>query len=174
VARGLQYLHNNQLVHGDLKPANILINGDYRAELGDSGLLPLIQQDEFVGGKTITTSFTNSARYMAPELVHGEQSPTLETDIYALGCVGYEFLFSNPPYANITNEEPKAIYKIYRQIGGGTLPASRPNNLDNELSGLWDILEACWRDEPEERRKAPAIVEYLEQHCESIVDSFTP
>jgi serine/threonine protein kinase len=105
VARGLRYLHNNQLVHGDLKPvsyivisysrlkhsqANILINEEDRAELGDSGLLPLIQQDEFVGGKTITTSFTNSARYMAPELVRGEQSPTFATDVYALACVGYQ------------------------------------------------------------------------------------
>jgi len=66
------------------------MSDDGTAELCDSGVLPLIRQEEFVGEKTISTSFTNSARYMAPELVEGEQSSSLASDIYALGCVGYE------------------------------------------------------------------------------------
>jgi serine/threonine protein kinase len=107
VAKGVQYLHNRQfpIVHGDLKPvsramvfsptlshsqSNILMNDDGTAELCDSGLLPLIRQDDFIGEKTISTSFTNTARYMAPELIQGEQSSSLASDIYALGCVGYE------------------------------------------------------------------------------------
>jgi len=149
------------------------MNEDGTAEICDSGLLPLIRQDGFVGGKTISISFTNTTRYTAPELVQGEQPFTFASDIYALGCVGYEFLYSMPPYANITNEEAKAIYKIYRQIDKGTPPAPRPNNLNKELSGLWDILEACWRGQPEERPTATTVVEYLELHHESIVDSFT-
>jgi hypothetical protein len=83
-----------------------------------------------------------------------------------------QFLYLKPPYVNITNEEAKAIYKIYRQIGKGTLPAPRPSDLNKHLSGLWDILEACWRDQPEKRPTATAIMEYLEQHSQSIADSF--
>ncbi len=66
------------------------MNDDGTAELCDSGLLPLIRQEKFVGEKTISTSFTNSARYMAPELVEGEQSASSESDVYALGCIVYE------------------------------------------------------------------------------------
>jgi len=84
-----------------------------------------------------------------------------------------QFLYSRLPYANITNEEAKAIYKIYRQISKGMPPASRPNDLNKPLSGLWDILEACWRDQPEERPTATAVVEYLDRHTQSIADSFT-
>jgi len=175
VASAIQYLHNRQfpVVHGDLKPSNILMTDDGTAELCDSGLLPLIRQDDFVGEKTISTSFTNTARYMAPELIQGEQSSSLASDIYALGCIGYEFLYLRPPYANITNEEAKAIYKIYRQIGKGTPPAPRPSNLNKDLSGLWDILEACWREQPERRPTATIVVEYLEEHSQSIADSFS-
>ena len=84
-----------------------------------------------------------------------------------------QFLYLRPPYANITNEEAKAIYKIYRQIGKGTPPAPRPSNLNKDLSGLWDILEACWREQPERRPTATIVVEYLEEHSQSIADSFS-
>ena len=63
---------------------------DGRAQLCDYGLLRLIRQSEFVGGRIISTSFINSARYLAPELVQDEQTSTFESDVYALGCVGYE------------------------------------------------------------------------------------
>jgi serine/threonine protein kinase len=63
---------------------------DGTAQLCDYGLVPLIRQSEFVGGRTISTSFINTARYMAPELVQDEQPSTFESDVYALGCVGYE------------------------------------------------------------------------------------
>lgn len=63
---------------------------DGNTQLCDYGLLPLIRQVEFVGERTNSTPLTNTARYMAPELVEGEQPPTLASDIYALGCIGYE------------------------------------------------------------------------------------
>jgi serine/threonine protein kinase len=71
------------------------MNDDGSAELCDSGLLPLIQQDEFIGEKTISTSFTTTARYMAPELIQGEQSSSFASDVYALGCVGYQVRFKS-------------------------------------------------------------------------------
>lgn len=74
------------------------MNDDGSAELCDSGLLPLIQQDEFIGEKTISTSFTNTVRYMAPELIQGEQPSTFASDVYALGCVGYEVRFKFTSY----------------------------------------------------------------------------
>jgi len=52
--------------------------------------MPLIQQGEFVGNRTITTAYTNTARYLAPEQVIEDQKPTASSDVYALACVGYE------------------------------------------------------------------------------------
>jgi serine/threonine protein kinase len=66
------------------------MNKDGTAQLCDYGLLPLLRESEFVGERTISTSFIDTARYMAPELVEEEQASTFESDVYALGCVGYE------------------------------------------------------------------------------------
>ena len=60
------------------------------AQICDYGLLSLIRQVGFAGEQAVSTSLTNTARYTAPELVKDEQSPTLASDIYALGCIGYE------------------------------------------------------------------------------------
>jgi serine/threonine protein kinase len=60
------------------------------ALLCDYGVLPLIRQVGYEEGRTELTSLTNTARYMAPELVEEDLPATLESDIYALGCIGYE------------------------------------------------------------------------------------
>jgi len=168
VANGLRYLHMNKIVHGDLKPSNVLIDQHGHAQLCDFGIIPLIQQGEFVGDRTITTAYTNTARYLAPEQVIEEQKPTAASDVYALACVGYEFLYLQSPYAHITAGEPKAIYKIYREVDRRKLPANRPENI---LSSLWDLLEKCWCPRPTERPTAENVAKYLEQNRKVIGDS---
>jgi len=63
---------------------------DGNAQICDYGLLSLIHQVGSVGQQAISTSFTNTARYIAPELVKEEEPPTVASDIYALGCIGFE------------------------------------------------------------------------------------
>jgi len=60
------------------------------AQICDYGLLSIIYQVGFIGDSAISTSFTNTARYTAPELVKEEEPPTVASDVYALGCIGYE------------------------------------------------------------------------------------
>ena len=115
-ARGLKYLHNQNIVHGDLKgvsrhinfkvwsdpscaKANILIDSTHSARLGDFGLTTII--DEPTAG--ITTGGRGpkgTTRWMAPELMYPErfaftgdmlkQLPSKSTDIYALGMTTLE------------------------------------------------------------------------------------
>jgi serine/threonine protein kinase len=63
---------------------------DGNAQLCDYGLLPLIRQVKYEEERRNSTALTNTARYMAPELVTEERPPSLASDIYALGCIGYE------------------------------------------------------------------------------------
>ncbi|KAG8766213.1 hypothetical protein FRC16_007745 [Serendipita sp. 398] len=91
VANGVRYLHEHVdiLVHGDLKPANILIDDDGVARLCDFGLVRLIQ--ETPSGMTTTTAHTGTVRYLAQELVISDDpKPTTETDCHALGCIALE------------------------------------------------------------------------------------
>ena len=92
IATGLQQLHSIGIIHRDLKPANVLHHHD-RWKLADFG----IARDQEIGTQDPTFIGWGSRSYMAPELWEGK-SPTVKTDLYALGCLGYELLTGAPPY----------------------------------------------------------------------------
>jgi serine/threonine-protein kinase len=94
-ASGLDALHRHGLVHRDVKPANILVDADGVAALGDFGLSKGSSYTELTrAGQVIGT-----VDYLAPELVRGEKA-TAASDLYALGCVTYEVLTGRPPFAD--------------------------------------------------------------------------
>jgi serine/threonine protein kinase len=92
IATGLQQLHAIGVIHRDLKPANVLRH-DGRWKLADFG----IARDQEIGTQDPTFIGWGSFPYMAPELWQ-LKSPTVRTDLYALGCVGFELLTGVPPY----------------------------------------------------------------------------
>ena len=95
VAAGLGALHGAGLVHRDVKPSNILLREDGSAALTDFGLAK-------GAAYTVLTrpgQVLGTLDYLAPELVRGGDA-TPATDIYALGCVTYECLAGQPPFAD--------------------------------------------------------------------------
>lgn len=92
MAAGLQQLHSIGIIHRDLKPANVLKHQG-RWHLADFG----IARDEEVGTQNPTFIGWGSSPYMAPELWE-LKSPTVKTDLYALGCVAFELLNGTPPF----------------------------------------------------------------------------
>jgi serine/threonine protein kinase len=94
-AAGLDALHREGLIHRDVKPSNILIDEDGVAAIGDFGLSKGASYTEL----TRTGHVIGTVDYLAPELVKGEKA-TDASDIYALGCVTYECLTGQPPFAD--------------------------------------------------------------------------
>jgi len=92
IATGLQDLHSIGIIHRDLKPANVLRHAG-RWKLADFG----IARDQEIGTQDPTFAGWGSFPYMAPELWE-LKSPAVKTDLYALGCLGYELLAGAPPY----------------------------------------------------------------------------
>jgi serine/threonine-protein kinase len=85
------------MVHRDVKPANILLDGgDRTAYITDFGLAKDTQGSML----TLPGQALGSMDYMAPEQIRGEPV-TAATDIYALGCCVYESLCGQPPFADI-------------------------------------------------------------------------
>jgi DNA-binding beta-propeller fold protein YncE/predicted Ser/Thr protein kinase len=107
VAEALDAAHAAGIVHRDVKPHNILVEGE-RAFLSDFGLAKAYAET----GSGAGTSVVGTVEYMAPEQWRGERVGP-EADIYALGCVLYEALTGIVPYArkeaDTEPEIPKGI-----------------------------------------------------------------
>jgi serine/threonine protein kinase len=95
VASGLDALHAAGLFHRDVKPANILLDEDGTAFITDFGLAKDSQGSLLTRpGQTL-----GSMDYMAPEQIRGEEIGAA-TDVYGLGCVMFECLAGDPPFAD--------------------------------------------------------------------------
>src|ERR671931_2133858 len=94
IARGLGFAHEHGLVHRDVKPQNVLLNGDGGAKVTDFGIArPLDVQ----GGLTQTGTVMGTSDYIAPEQARGAKA-SVHTDVYSLGAVLYELLTGEVPY----------------------------------------------------------------------------
>ena len=94
LARGLDALHRADILHRDVKPSNVLLDGEGAAALTDFGLAR-------AGDSTRLTAdgqILGTPHYLAPELIEGAEA-TRQSDLYALGCVLYECVAGGPPFA---------------------------------------------------------------------------
>ena len=93
VARGLAAIHEQGVVHRDLKPHNLLVRPDDVVVISDFG----VARDHSTPRLTLTGHLVGTPAYMAPELLAGEE-PRPAADLYALGSILYEMLTGLPPF----------------------------------------------------------------------------
>jgi tRNA A-37 threonylcarbamoyl transferase component Bud32 len=94
VARGLSFAHQQGLVHRDVKPQNVLLNGDGQAKVTDFGIARSLDVKH---GMTQTGTVLGTSDYIAPEQAQGQRVDE-HTDIYSLGVVLYELLTTEVPF----------------------------------------------------------------------------
>jgi serine/threonine-protein kinase len=94
LGRGLDELHRHGVLHRDVKPSNVLLDSEGRAALSDFGLARAVDSTRL----TAEGQILGTPHYLAPELIEGLEAAK-ESDIYALGCVLYECVVGEPPFA---------------------------------------------------------------------------
>ena len=120
-ARGLAACHAAGLIHRDVKPANLLIDGGGRVKVADFGLALLTDQaaGEFSLQMIFGHDCLGSADFMAPEQSRNSTEIDPRADIYSLGCTLYSLLTARVPYPGKTSRE------VFRGHRGGPVPDVR-------------------------------------------------
>lgn len=148
ICRALEECQKNNIIHRDIKTANIFVNASGDFKLGDFGVARMIEKNDVNLSKKGTYSF------MAPEVYKG-QVYALTADIYSLGIVMYTLLnFNRQPFmpagSAITNDDRERAM-IKRMSGDSELPMPS----ECESCGLADaVLKACSYS-PEDRYQTP-------------------
>jgi serine/threonine protein kinase/Tfp pilus assembly protein PilF len=103
LARTVHHAHENGILHRDIKPGNILLDGKGEPHLTDFGLARLLESENTI---TRTLEVMGTPSYMAPEQAAGDTAKlTNATDVYGLGAVLYQLLTGHPPFAGGTTYE---------------------------------------------------------------------
>jgi serine/threonine protein kinase len=96
VARAVHFAHQHGLLHRDLKPGNILLDGAGEPYVTDFGIARRLDGSDRLTEPGVTVG---TFKYMAPEQARAEPNLTVAADVYALGAVLYEALAGRPPFA---------------------------------------------------------------------------
>ncbi|KAF7983615.1 hypothetical protein HWV62_20534 [Athelia sp. TMB] len=157
IAEGLVYIHSNNMVHGDIRGANILMDAEDRPRICDCGLTSIIEPSEFTSVKT-----AGACRWTAPELMIPsetmEEDPTTlfntATDIYAFAMLIIEIFTGKIPFSNKKNDSSV----IFAVLDGGRpdIPSSIV-----DIPALRDFLELCWHKDPQKRPSSRIAAETL-------------
>jgi len=144
----VQYLHDRQIVHYDLKPSNVILGEDGSLRLIDFGLAHSLQRGRFsLGGPgpAIATS-----DYAAPEQIRRRRGQA-SVDIYAIGAILYEMLTGHPPFEG---DDPFAVASA-RRIGDPKGLRVHESTVSVEVEEI--VLRALRRDPRERYPSASAL-----------------
>jgi len=156
VAKGLEYVHSRDVVHGDLKGHNIVVDNEGRALLADFGLASVLRGNlslkysEHASGRGTT-------RWMAPELLEPTSLScefSKKTDVHAFSMVAVEVFTGEQPFPHLKHE-----YHVPTVLLRGERP-KRPSGITDDV---WEMLQRCWAPKAADRPEMVEVASCLEQ-----------
>ncbi|XP_025976757.1 serine/threonine-protein kinase PLK2 isoform X2 [Dromaius novaehollandiae] len=152
IVSGLKYLHEQEILHRDLKLGNFFINENMELKLGDFGLAARLEPLEH-RRRTIC----GTPNYLSPEVLN-KQGHGCESDIWALGCVMYTMLLGRPPFETTNLKE---TYRCIREAR-----YSLPSSL---LAPAKHLIASMLSKNPEDRPSLDDIIRH-----DFFLQGFTP
>jgi serine/threonine protein kinase len=144
IAAALEVAHEQGLVHRDVKPSNVILTPEDHAYLTDFGLA---KRAETAAGLTGADRMLGTVDYVAPEQIEGSD-PDARGDVYSLGCVLYETLAGEPPFAS----HQGGMAKMWAQINAE--PPQLRERRPDVSPALDDVIKRAMTKSPAERPTA--------------------
>ncbi|XP_012449485.1 serine/threonine-protein kinase STY46 isoform X16 [Gossypium raimondii] len=150
VSKGMNYLHQNDIIHRDLKAANLLMDENEVVKVADFGVARVKVQSG------VMTAETGTYRWMAPEVI--EHKPyDHKADVFSFGIMLWELLTGKLPYEYLTPLQA-AVGVVQKGL--------RPTVPKNTNPKLTQLLERCWQQDPTLRPDFSEIIGILQQISE--------
>ncbi|KAG8655794.1 hypothetical protein MANES_04G069600v8 [Manihot esculenta] len=157
VSKGMNYLHQNNIIHRDLKAANLLMDENEVVKVADFGVARVKAQSG------VMTAETGTYRWMAPEVI--EHKPyDHKADVFSFGIVLWELLTGKLPYEYLT-----PLQAAVGVVQKGLRPTI-PKHTNPKLS---ELLEKCWQQDPALRPDFSEIIQILQQIAKEVPYSHT-
>ncbi|XP_025676498.1 serine/threonine-protein kinase STY46 isoform X4 [Arachis hypogaea] len=154
VAKGMNYLHQHEIIHRDLKAANLLMDENGIVKVADFGVARVKAQSG------VMTAETGTYRWMAPEVI--EHKPyDHKADVFSFGIVLWELLTGKLPYEYLTPLQA-AIGVVQKGL--------RPTIPKNTHPNFVELLERSWQQDPTLRPDFAEIIEILQQLAKEVGD----
>ncbi|KAG8894155.1 hypothetical protein FRB99_001433, partial [Tulasnella sp. 403] len=152
-ARGILYMHEKGIIHGDIKPDNLLVTADHHVQLCDFDLARSMSSTTHP-----VIRGAGSFRYQAPELwLTPNKRRSAKTDVYAFGMTIYEVLSGKLPFHDL-NEGGVVL-----AVAAGKRPPQEPESPESNESYeyLWKIAKQCWDPDPARRPSMKEVEQRL-------------
>lgn len=137
IAQGMEAAHDNNIIHRDIKPQNIIISRDGKVKVTDFGIAKASNSN------TITSNAMGSVHYLSPEQARGGYSDE-KSDIYSLGVTLYEMLSGKVPFAGDNTVSVALLHIQQDPMPLRELDENIPVSIDK-------IVQKCMQKRPERR-----------------------
>ncbi|KAK5584881.1 hypothetical protein RB653_006499 [Dictyostelium firmibasis] len=149
VAQGLAYLHSVDFIHRDIKAANILVDKNNNAKVGDFGLSRVIDSNFNM------TAVAGTPKWESPECLMGD-AYTSASDVYSYGMMLFELATGEEPFMEI-----QSIVELARSVCEKKLKPKIPNSVPSFISSL---IKDCLHNTPKKRPTMNQIIQKLCNH----------
>ncbi|KAM8793321.1 mitogen-activated protein kinase kinase kinase 1-like [Eudromia elegans] len=151
--RGLSYLHENQIIHRDVKGANLLIDSTgHRLRIADFGAAARLAS-KGTGAGEFQGQLLGTIAFMAPEVLRGQQYGR-SCDVWSVGCVVIEMACAKPPW---NAEKHSNHLALIFKIASATTAPSIPSHLS---PGLRDVTLRCLELQPQDRPPSRELLKH--------------
>ena len=147
VLKGLIHIHKINLIHRDIKGANIMLSEDGYAKLGDFGVGIQMTDEEY------RTSKKGSPYWMSPQVILNKNYDT-KTDIWSLGITCMELVEGEPPYGDLKPEE------VMEKIANNPPKASDIIDVKEHTEDFMNFIDLCLEIDPKKRASADILIKH--------------